>query len=340
MRKLRDRMQRWGRSLDRKYLRPGYEPNYPDQINIETAGICNLHCSCCPHGVARQSMRPSGVMSQDTFHRVLEHLDIPLKHAYLHLHGEPFLNPNLASFVNKLTHRQVRVNLYSNCTVFDEAQLDAILDARLVTLNYSADLLNPEYYEGIRAGACYGDTLDNLDLMNGVFARHKMFFNIIIIADSALADRTDEIYRCFEMLYSRYSQLNGILLGSRFPWPRLPWTGDLSGHLVKGHRRCSHAFEGLSILWNGDATMCSFDYTGECVVGSLLDNTYSEVFNNRAARAFRASHWRHRDGDLPLCGDCLLDRYVPASATMHRSVFLRKDKNEAIRIIQAYFQPR
>lgn len=340
MRKLRNTIQSWGRSLNRKYLHPGYELNYPDQINIETASICNLHCSCCPHGVAQQSMRTSGVMTPDTFNRVLEHLDIPLKHAFLHLHGEPFLNPHLASFVDEITRRQIRVNLYSNCTIFDETQLDTILNARLVTLNYSVDLLFPEYYEGIRTGARYHDTLDNLDLMNRVFSWHKMFFNIIIIVDSSLADHIDGILRCFEMLYSRYSQLNGILLGSRFPWPRLPWTGDLSGHLVKGHMRCSHAFEGLSILWNGDATMCSFDYTGECVVGSLIDNTYSEVYNNRAARAFRTSHWRHKDSELPLCGDCLLDRYVPASATIHRSVFLRNDKNEAIRIIQAFFQSR
>ena len=85
---INEKIQKWNRSLNGKYLRPGYEPNLPNQINIETASVCNLRCSCCPHGVARNTMRPLGIMSVDTFRRVLTNLDIPIKHAYLHMHGE------------------------------------------------------------------------------------------------------------------------------------------------------------------------------------------------------------------------------------------------------------
>ena len=158
MRKLKTKMRNWHRSLNGKYLRPGYEPNAPDQINIETASVCNLRCSCCPHGISNSSMRSPGIMSIDTFNRVLENIDIPVKLAYLHLHGEPFLNPNLTNFVDILNHRKIAVNLYSNCTVIDEAKLDTILNAKRVSLNFSADLLNPEYYESMRVGTHYDDT--------------------------------------------------------------------------------------------------------------------------------------------------------------------------------------
>lgn len=337
MRRITDKIRKWCRSLNRKYLRPGYEPKLPDQINIETAGVCNLRCSCCPHGASPSSMRSLGIMSVNTFQRVLANLDINLKHAYLHMHGEPFLNPNLSDFVKDLNQRKITVNLYSNCTVVDEAKLDRILGMPHVTMNFSADLLGREYYESMRVGAHYTDTLNKLDSINALFVRHNRFFNLTIVTDSSFACRANEVYGFCQMLFTRYSRLNGILLGSKFPWPRLPWTGDLDGHLGKGHKRCMHAFEGLSILWNGDATMCSFDYTGECVVGSLLENTYTEVFNNAAARRFRMLHWCHRDSELPLCNDCLLDRYVPTSVKLHRSVFLKKEKNEATRIIQSFF---
>lgn len=337
MHRLNSKIRRWCRSLDRKYVRPGYEPSPPDRVNIETASICNLHCSCCPHGASPCTMRPQGIMSPDTFRRVLAHLDIPLKLAYLHLHGEPFLNPHLPDYVGELAGRQTTVNLYSNSTAVDETMLDAVLKAKRVAMNFSADLLGSDHYEKLRTGARYADTMDKLDRLNSIFARHRMFFNITILTDRALAGKADAIYQCCHSLYSRYSQLNGILLGSRFPWPRLPWTGDLDGRLAKGHHRCPHAFEGPSILWNGDATMCSFDYTGECIVGSLLDSNYSQLLNNRAARRFRTLHWRHRNSELPLCNDCLLDRYLPASATLHRSLYLKNDKNETTRIIQSFF---
>lgn len=338
MRRLRGKIHQWLRSLDRKLLRPGYESGTPAQINIETAGACNLHCSCCPHGAAPGFMRQPGLMSVDTFHRVLEHIDIPVKLAYLHLHGEPFLNPNLPLFVKELTEKEIAVNLYSNCTAVDPEKLDAILDAKRVAVTFSADILDKEYYEGIRVGACYEETLSKLDIANGVFARHRKFFNMVIVLDGCLKGKLDEIVTRCEQLYGRYSQLNGILLGSRFPWPRLPWTGDLDGHLRPGHHRCPYALEGLSVLWNGDATMCSFDYTGECIVGSMLDSTYRELLNNNDARRFRALHWRHRDKKHPLCADCLLDRYTPASVSLHRTGFLKKDYDEKKRIVGEFFQ--
>ncbi len=338
MRKLKTKIKSWHLSLNRKYLHPGFEPNTPDYINIETASVCNLRCSCCPHGTVSNSMRPLGIMSIDTFHRVLEHLDVPFKLAYLHMHGEPFLNPNLPGFIDELSRRNIAVNLYSNCTVVDESNLDSILNARRVSVNFSADLLCREYYENMRVGAHFDETLNKLDAVNEIFASHNKFFNITVVVDSGFAGHTDDILRSCEMLYARYSQLNGIFLGSKFPWPRLPLTGDLAGHIGKGHRRCPHALEGLNVLWNGDASMCSFDYTGECVVGSLLENTYSEILNNNAARKFRTLHWRHKDNELPLCKDCLLDRYNPTSVTLHRSAFLKKDYNEKKRVIESFFQ--
>ena len=338
MRQINDKIRKWCRSLDAKYLRPGYEPKYPNQINIETSGICNLRCACCPHGVARDSMRSLGIMSLDTFHHVLDHLDIPMKHAFLHMHGEPFLNPNLPNFVEELTQKQILVNLYSNCKAVDEVCLDAILSYKHVSMNFSADLLGKDYYESIRGGACYEETLEKLKVMNDIFERRNMFFNIVIIMDSRFVNKAEEVIEYCESLYNRFPRLNGILLGSKFPWPRLPFTGDLAGNIEKTTHRCTHAFDGLNILWNGDATMCSFDYTGECVVGSLIDNTYSEVFNNSAARRFRMLHWRHQNVELPLCKDCLMDRYVPASVKWHRAMFLKQDYHEKKQTIESFFR--
>ncbi len=340
MRGIGHKIRRMWRSLDAKYLRPGYEPSYPFEINIETSSVCNLRCSCCPQGIAHKNMRPRGLMSVETFRQVLDHIDIPIQLAYLHMHGEPFLNPNLPLFVKELNQRQIKVNLYSNATSVDEAALEAVLQNKHVTLTFSVDLLGKVYYENLRVGAKYEETLTKLDALNAVFDRYNRFFSIMVILDNSYADRTDELVSIFENLYKRYPRLNGITLGSKFPWPRLPWTGELEDRLGKPHHRCKYAFEGLSILWNGDASLCSFDYTGECVVGSLLDHTYTEVFNGPKARHFRMLHWRHRDNELPLCNDCLLDRYVAGSVTIHRGKFLKNEQHERKQVIESFYRPR
>lgn len=340
MRTIGHKIRRLWRSLDAKYLRPGYEPSYPYQINIETSSVCNLRCSCCPQGVAHKHMRARGMMSIETFRRVIDHVDIPVKYAYLHLHGEPFLNPNLPLFVEELVNRQIKVTLVSNATVVDEAMLDSVLQNKHVTLAFSVDLLGKDYYESIRVGAKYDETLRNLDALNELFVRHNRFFNITVILDASFKDKTEELAAVCQTLYKRYTRLNGITLGSKFPWPRLPWTGELDGRLGMPHHRCKYAFEGLSILWNGDASLCSFDYTGECVVGSLLEHNYTQVFNGPAARRFRMLHWRHRKDELSLCHDCLLDRYVAGSLTIHRVNFLKKEPHERKAFIESFYRPR
>lgn len=334
------KIRRMWRSLDAKYLRPGYEPSYPHQINIETSSVCNLRCSCCPQGIAHKNMRPRGLMSVETFRRVLDHVDVPMKTAYLHLHGEPFLNPNLPVFVQELVNRQIKVHLYSNVTVVTPEHLDAVLQNKHVKHTFSVDVLGEKYYEDIRVGAKYKETLAKLDTLHEVFVRNNRFFNITVILDKSFAGREEEVVTVCDELYRRYPRLNGISFGSKFPWPRLPWTGELEDRLGKPHHRCKYAFEGLSILWNGDASLCSFDYTGECVVGSLLDHTYTEVFNGAEARRFRMLHWRHRDNELPLCNDCLLDRYVAGEVSIHRAKYLKKESHERKQIIESFYRPR
>lgn len=334
------KIQRWWCSLDAKYLRPGYEPHFPHQINIETSSVCNLRCSCCPQGIAHKNMRPRGLMSVETFRQVLDHIDIPIQLAYLHMHGEPFLNPNLPLFVKELNQRQIKVNLYSNATMEEESVLDAVLQNKHVTLTFSVDLLGKAYYEQLRVGATYEETLAKLDTLHEVFVRNNRFFNITVILDKSFAGREEEVVAACDELYRRYPRLNGISFGSKFPWPRLPWTGELEDRLGKPHHRCQYAFEGLSVLWNGDASLCSFDYTGECVVGSLLDHTYSEVINSPLARHFRMLHWRHRADELPLCNDCLLDRFIAESVSIHRAKYLKKESHERKQIIESFYQQR
>ena len=64
--------------------------------------------------------------------------------------------------------------------------------------------------------------------------------------------------------------------------------------------------------------MCSSDYRGECIVGSLWEHTYSHLMNNRKARLFRRHIATRRADRNTICEACLIDRLNIFSRTVRR----------------------
>ncbi len=318
--------------LDGKYLRPGYESTMPSEVIIEPTNLCNLRCTCCPHG-CKTKLRENGIMTREVFDIVLDNIDISFKNVFLHMHGEPFINPDLPYFVKQLTDRGKSVKMSSNACIFNEKALNDILDCKKVSIIYSAELIDANYYESLRKGAKYEETLNNLDRINACHKSHNHFFSMMMIVDNIECER---LTQACEMLFNRYSQLAIIDLSSRFVWPALPETGDLVRRLAPNRRRCRNPFNTMSIAWNGDATLCSFDYSGDCVVGSLMNDKFSKVFNSKKAREFRLAHYRRDLSLLPLCKNCLMSRCFPIELKLNRNKYASLTPQSRIAKIQEF----
>ncbi len=327
------------RSVIDGFLLRGYRFKMPMTLIIETSNHCSLRCSCCPNGQRGLKLRPRGTMSRETFEKILKHIDIPIKHCFLHLCGEPLLNKNIPYFAELLNKQKIVSTVFSNGYNIDYDTLDKLLEVKLLKMAFSMDLISPEHYESIRTPGKYDLAVDSLNKINDIFIRHKKFYGLNIIVKPDIT--TSQLKSTTEDLFNRYSQLISISYSSEFPWPGLPNTGYIAGH-VRSHRKiCREVYSTLPILWNGDVAMCNLDYSGETIIGNILSDKYSRIFNNREARRFRRMHFFRQWHKNNLCNNCLISRWNSVSRTIYRGKFKKlspTERNNVFNLFPRYYE--
>ncbi len=334
---LRYHFRLWKRRLIDGLLLRGYRFKLPDTVIIETTNRCTLACSCCPNGAKGVKLRQRGVLSRQTFDRILQQLDAPVKRCFLHMCGEPFLNSDLVYFAERLLERKIIPVVYSNGYRIDEELLRRLLAVCGVQISFSMDLLSKEHYEHLRRPARFEEAEASLQRIDALFREAKRHYGLNMIIDPGRVDELEELCRS---LYARYSSLNTLSLSIAWPWPALPQTGDLSGHLASRSDVCNQVAGMLSVLWNGDVSFCSFDYSGDTIVGSILDTPYLKLYNAPATRHLRRKLYMTHRADNPLCGNCVLGRFESCSTLFTRAKFMRATPEERHRLFRKFYDSK
>lgn len=328
----------WQKLLIR-HLLPGKLRVLPETLTIELTNRCTLACSCCPNGCDRDHCRAPHTLTASDFQHLLAQIDIPFTRVFLHLHGEPFLVKDLSAIVRQLTARGIDdFTLFSNAYHIDTALLDQLLDAtdgHRLDICFSAELYSRQTYEAIRRPGRFDVIWQSMEQIDTVMAHHDKQYSVNAIIDpQAIDSLKDTVPPIFQHLH----QLKDIHFSSAFPWPHLPQTGDIAGHLSPRRKTCSQTWELPTILSSGEVTMCSSDYRGECIVGSLWEHKYSELINNPKARQFRRNIALRKQERNTLCSECLIDRHHPFSRTVKRK-FIEKADADMLEKFFAKFHP-
>ena len=333
-RRFRQRMQRNWKKLQIRYLQPGKLPVLPDTLTIELTNRCSLACICCPNGCDREHCRPLHTLTLDDFRQLLGQIDIPFKKVFLHLHGEPFLAKDLPQIVALLVERNIEeFSIFSNAYHIDMVLLEQLLritDHKKLNLAFSAELYDAATYESIRCPGKFSDVWQSLDQIDAVMVRYQRDYSVNAIINAQTVDMLKE---SVPGIFARLKRLNSLHLSSAFPWPHLPETGDIAGHLRHRRHICNQIWQLPTILSSGEVTMCSSDYRGECIVGSLRDHTFSELMNNREACHFRRNVALHKAERNTICRNCLIDRYINFSRVIRRR-FIEQAKPA---VLEKYF---
>lgn len=315
----------------------GFRCKKPKRIVIEPTNICSLKCRCCPNGYKPAGMRPNGMMSRETFDKVLANLDFSVKECFLHLCGEPLLNKNIDYFASALSARGIRPVIFSNGINPDMDLLERVLAIKGLSISFSMELQSEEEYESIRVPAKYADAENSLVKINALCARMNKFFNLNMI----VGRETDRkaLFGKLGQLYEKYDRCNKIILSSQWPWPALPETGDLINHLAHSSGLCSVAKQEICVLWDGRVSLCSFDYCGSMIIGDAGSDKLSSIYNGRKARMLRRAHMMHKTSKSSLCDKCLLTRFQTFEMTFFRNRFLRSGykEKEIIDNLESYY---
>lgn len=263
----------------------------PMHVHIETLGMCNARCRCCPNAI---SPRRTEKMSDELFAKIVEDLkqlsqDRPLAVSPFKL-NEPLLDPKIFERMKILAQSlpQARLWLTSNWALADENRIQQL--ANVPQLGYiwiSLNTLDPvEYRQWM--GLELARTVENVRRLLALNQKRRFVPTVILgrVADGTEQDRqfAEDARRVFAEFQEGRDYQIGLL-------PRGDWMGDCAEEVSAAAYRlaeqpCSRWFE-LSITCTGQVAFCCMDGLCRHPLGDVNRQSILEIYQQAACRELR-----------------------------------------------------
>jgi MoaA/NifB/PqqE/SkfB family radical SAM enzyme len=278
----------------------------PAAIQVEPSNICNLRCPLCPAGEGRMN-REKGVMSFETYQKILDELGDVLLTVYLYSWGEPFLNTEIFHCIKESEDRNIKTLVLTNghyLQSLEEAL--AFVDTGGTGLIIAMDGSTQEIYQRYRKG---GDL-------------EKVKRCAALVEEAKAKRQSNTPYTCLRALVTRDTQddlpnmekLARELGVNMFSYKTVgmqtynetfkdfePSEESLRRFKYEDTQRkrrpsirCPFPFRQPTIQWDGTVVGCEYDYDVEMPWGNIGEEPFRRIWNNPQAKQLRR---RIRDGE-------------------------------------------
>lgn len=297
-----------------------YEKRLPRFIMVEPTNGCNIACPLCPVG-SKVMKRKRGFMDVDCFRGLIDEVSGFVREIVMNFAGETLLHPRIGEMISYAEKKGVQITIGTNGTI---DKMQEILDAGPTEVLFALDGLTEETYVRYRRGADFTRVRANLlKLTEGKRSRGLTKPNIVLqfvvmkdnehevgsIMDFARHHGVDEVALTPVVINDFFSLEKGDLISRYLPehsqYRQYKRVGDRV--LQRKPIICVWAFQSV-VLYNGDVTVCCFDFDGTLVIGNAFEEGFLKVWNSEKYRKFRANIIRRR---FALCKQCDLSYIKP-----------------------------
>lgn len=277
------------------------------KVYIEITNVCNLKCSFCP-----DSRREPAFMDIEEFTHIIQQVEPFCEYIYLHIMGEPLLNPKLESFLKICYDNLIKVNITTNGTLLNRCG-ELLLDSKALR-KVSISLHSFEANEG-------NELLDNY--INNTVSFIKKAVEKGIICElrlwnmdsdqlKGINDLNDEIIKKLEESFQpdfnlwlavknqANVKLQDRLFISRaeiFEWP------DINRDITEEKVFCYGLRDQFGILVDGTVVPCCLDSEGNIPLGNIFKEPLSDIlYSERAGLIYEGFSGRKAVEEL--CKKC------------------------------------
>ncbi len=276
------------------------------RIYIEITNTCNMNCSFCP----KTSRKPE-FMDIALFEKILGEVKDYTKYLYFHVMGEPFLHPELETFLDLSEKYSFFANITTNGTLIWQVKDKIIAKKALRLINFSLHSFESEvsncktdnYLEEIltfsnEAKKKNPNLIVCLRLWNLKENSHSSVNRHILTRIEKFFGLPCEIKET-SMTANRIKISGNVYLSqsNRFNWPDIN-IADLG---TKGF--CLGLREQAAILVDGTTVPCCLDSEGTINLGNIKENSFPEIIKSKRALDLYNGFSERRLTE-PLCRKC------------------------------------
>lgn len=273
---------------------------FPARVTLELTNLCNLSCTFCP----RHTMGGGkGMMSKQLATKIIdelaEHLPITLVPFF---RGESLLNPYWDHILSYAVKKGLGpIQFTTNGTLLTPQNAVRLLDTNIHFISFSLDTLDPVLYEATRRKAQFDQVMQNIHYFLDVHKKRNSSMEIQVSAVEtqshspgmkAFIDYWKPLVDRVRVFIEHSKDGNpGSIDTITLPSKRLP---------------CNKPYTDIIIYWDGEVGICNHDWQRPAkgpYMGSVLQQTIAEIWNNTAYTHLRQAHEGQRALDTP-CSSC------------------------------------
>ncbi|MFY0672983.1 MAG: SPASM domain-containing protein [Bacteroidia bacterium] len=288
----------------------------PFSISVEPTTSCNLRCPECPSGL-RSFSRPTGMLTLDTYKKIVDELADYLIYLILYFQGEPYLNRQLFDFIKYASERRVYTAISTNAHYLNPTNARKTVESGLSRLIISIDGTTQETYQNYRIGGKLEKVLEGT--RNLIEAKKELksqtpytIFQFLVVKPNehqinevnALAKEYGVDYVAFKSAQV-YDYENGnplIPLNERYSRYKKQSDGT---YAIKNKllNHCWKMWHSCVFTWDGKVVPCCFDKDAEHQMGSIQDMAFKEIWHSDEYNHFRSSILKGRN-QIDICTNC------------------------------------
>jgi ubiquinone/menaquinone biosynthesis C-methylase UbiE/MoaA/NifB/PqqE/SkfB family radical SAM enzyme len=264
----------------------------PTIFTVETVLGCNLKCPECAVG-GDMITRPKGFMPLDRFKIIAEKIRPYCQHLYLHLWGEPLLNPDIIAIINYAS-RFTTTNISTNGMSLTPELAEALITSGVTEVIFSIDGMSQGTYERYRVGGDFSTALTAMKMLHYSNLRHGSKVSItpqFIVFKHNQHEIAD---------FGSYCNFLGLTATFKAPYLRNNSQYQISdleeyrrrtcpdqSSLYRAMCECRDPTDVCTILLDGSVVACCYDHNKATCFGNMFEQSVVEIWNSPQIVDFR-----------------------------------------------------
>lgn len=293
-----------------------YYKGQPFSISIEPTTSCNLRCPECPSGL-RSFTRPTGMLQEDLYRKVINELHPTLTYLILYFQGEPYLNPNFLNLVSYANTKKIYTCTSTNAHYLNDENARKTIESGLDRLIISIDGTSQDTYQSYRVGGTLDKVIEGAKnivkwkkQLNS--AKPYVIFQYLVVRPNE--HQIEDVKRIakeigIDEVKFKTAQVYDYENGN----PLIPTIDKYSRYKNLGNGKyalkntfdnnCWKMWHSCVITWDGKIVPCCFDKDAHYVLGNLKEGDFDAAWKSDSYNTFRKSLLKSRK-EIDICSNC------------------------------------
>lgn len=256
------------------------------KIYIETTNLCNLNCDFCI-----KNRRKKEIMTIQNFKIILSKIKNYTNYIYLHILGEPLLNPKLNEFILLASNEGFNINITTNGYLIDKIKDNKNIRQVNISLHsfdvkYNVEL--KKYLNNIF------DSVEKL-IKNDTYVSLRLW-----VKNKYSEDIINEVNNYYKVNITKNTKIKENLFFNfekQFIWP------DLNNSYYNESGKCYGLTDHIGILVDGTIVPCCLDTLGIINLGNIFKEEIDEILNKKTVIKM-IEGFKNNKKEMELCKHC------------------------------------